>query len=436
VRQALRGLTTRGRSFLAAAAAAAVCALALGERDLLRVAVLLAALPLLAAAYVGQTRYRLACTRAVEPSRVPVGSAARVLLRLSNLSRLPTGTLLLEDRLPYALGSRPRLVLERLGGQRTSTVAYTVRAEVRGRYDVGPLVVRLTDPFGLCELSRSFSTVARLTVVPQVVGLPNVRLAGEFAGGGDSRARSVAVHGEDDIATREYRNGDDLRRVHWRSTARTGELMVRREEQPWESRATIVLDTRRQGHRGEGPTASFEWAVSAAASVALHLRHSGYKIRLVTGSGIDLDATERDGEGALLDTLADVQVSAADDMKQLVERVRRRGDGGLVIAVLGGLSLPEAELLGALRASGTTCIGLLINPSTWLHLPEPAQGESDRAHDSAALTLLRTGWRVIGVEHGTALATVWPQAARGSQGFAWRAAMAETVSPNSGGKSK
>ena len=168
------------------------------------------------------------------------------MLRLPNLSRLPTGTLLLEDRLPYALGSRPRLVLERLGAHQASSVAYTVRADVRGRYEVGPLVVRLTDPFGLCELTRSFPTVDQLTVVPQVVPLPTVRLAGEYAGSGDSRARSVAVHGEDDAATREYRHGDDLRRVHWRSTARIGELMVRREEQPWESRATIVLDTRGQ----------------------------------------------------------------------------------------------------------------------------------------------------------------------------------------------
>src|SRR5690606_33189547 len=125
-------------------------------------------------------------------------------------------------------------------------------------------------------------------------------LAGEYVGSGDSRARSVAVHGEDDVATREYRNGDDLRRVHWRSTARVGELMVRREEQPWESRATIVLDTRRHGHHGEGPTSSFEWAVSAAGSVALHLRRSGYRIRLVTGmsaatpggaASVDFDTT-------------------------------------------------------------------------------------------------------------------------------------------------
>jgi uncharacterized protein (DUF58 family) len=365
---------------------------------------------------------------------VPVGSPARVLLRLSNLSRLPTGTLLLEDRLPYALGSRPRLVLERLAGQRASTVAYTVRAEVRGRYDVGPLVVRLMDPFGLCELSRSFQTIGKLTVVPQVVSLPSIRLAGEYAGSGDSRARSVAVHGEDDVATREYRNGDDLRRVHWRSTARVGELMVRREEQPWESRATVVLDTRRQGHRGEGPTSSFEWAVSATASIALHLRRSGYKVRLVTGGGVDLDTTERDGEGAVLDCLAEVNVSAAHDVGSLIERVRRRSEGGLVIAVLGGLSPAEAESMAALRKSGTTCIALLINSSTWLNLPEPARAEAVTAHETAALALLRTGWRVIGVEHGANLNALWPQAARGSQGFALRAAMAETVAVSGGAR--
>ena len=432
MRQALRGLTTRGRSFLAAAAAAGFSAVVLGERDLLRVAVLLAALPLLAAAYVGQTRYRLSCTRTVEPVRVPVGSPARVLLRLSNLSRLPTGTLLLEDRLPYALGSRPRLVLERLSGRRTSTVAYTVRAEVRGRYDVGPLVVRLTDPFGLCELGRSFTTLGHLTVVPQVVALPSVRLAGEYSGTGDSRARSVAVHGEDDAATREYRHGDDLRRVHWRSTARTGELMVRREEQPWESRATIVLDTRRQGHRGEGPTSSFEWAVSAAASVALHLRRSGYKIRLVTGAGIDLDATERDSDGALLDCLAEVTVSAAQDIPTLVDRVRRRGDGGLVIAVLGALSLVEAQTLGGAAGVRHHLRRPVHRPD---HLAEP--GRRGARADRRA-TRPRPRWRCCEPVGGSsesstapACAALWPQAARGSQGFTWRAASADVATLSS-----
>jgi uncharacterized protein (DUF58 family) len=426
VREALRGMTGRGRSFLYGAAAAALCALILGEKDFLRVGVLLAALPLMAAAHVGRSRYRLACTRVLEPNRVQVGTTARVLLRLENLSTFTTGTLLLEDRLPYALGSRPRIVLERLARRHASTVAYTVRADVRGRFEVGPLVVRLTDPFGLCELTRSFPSVDHLVVIPQVVPLPSVRLAGEFAGAGDSRARSVAVHGEDDAATREYRHGDDLRRVHWRSTARTGELMVRREEQPWESRATVVLDTRARAHRGEGPTASFEWAVSAVASIAEHLHHNGYKVRMVTDTGTDIDASR--GETAILDHLAEVQLTTQGDLSIAVDRVRHRADGGLVIAVLGMLDGAEADILGGLRRSGTTCVAMLIDSTTWLNLPTAAREQADAAHGTAGLGLLRNGWRVLEVAHGTQLATLWPQAGRGVQGFAWRAAMAETVS--------
>ncbi|MFV2086969.1 DUF58 domain-containing protein [Micromonospora sp. LOL_021] len=427
MRAALRGLTTRGRSFLAAGAAAVVSALILGEKDLLRVAILLAILPLLAALYVGRSRYKLACTRSLEPHRVPVGSTARVVLRLQNLSRLPTGTLLLEDRLPYALGSRPRVVLERLGAQQASSVAYTVRAEVRGRYEVGPLVVRLTDPFGLCELTRAFPSVDRLTVIPQVTALPSVRLAGEYAGSGDSRARSVAVHGDDDSATREYRRGDDLRRVHWKSTARTGELMVRREEQPWETRATVVLDTRAYAHCGEGPTASFEWAVAAAASIAVHFRSNGYRLRLVTDTGIDADATEADGDGLLLDRLADVTASQRSDIATLVDQVRRRSDSSLVVALFGALTPTEAELLAGLRGNRSTCVGLLIDSSTWMNLSPDERAEADRAHGAAALSLLQSGWRVIGVNHGDQLPSLWPQLARGSQGFAWRAALAETI---------
>lgn len=427
MREGLRGLTTRGRSFLAAGVAAALSAMILGEKDLLRVAILLGVLPLLAAVYVGRSRYKLACSRSLQPHRVPVGATSRVVLRLQNMSRLPTGTLLLEDRLPYALGSRPRVVLERLGAQQASSVAYTVRADVRGRYDVGPLVVRMTDPFGLCELSRSFPSTDRLTVIPQVTPLPTVRLPGEFAGTGDSRARSVAVHGEDDAATREYRRGDDLRRVHWKSTARTGELMVRREEQPWESRATVVLDTRAHGHRGEGPTASFEWAVSAAASITVHLRQAGYKLRLVTGSGVDVDASEGSGDGLILDHLAEVRLGRQDDVAALVEQIRQRSDGGLVIALLGTLTVAETELLSAVRGNNATCVGFLLDSTTWLNLPPNARGEAEQAHGAAALGLMQNGWRVIGVDHGGKLPMLWPQAARGSQGFAWRAALAETV---------
>src|SRR5204862_2323818 len=111
VRQALSGLTTRGRSFLAAGTALIVCSLILGERDLMRVGVFIVALPLVAILVVMRTRYRIACTRVLDPARVTAGRAARVVLRLENLSRLPSGVVLVEGRLPYVRGGRRRFGL-------------------------------------------------------------------------------------------------------------------------------------------------------------------------------------------------------------------------------------------------------------------------------------------------------------------------------------
>jgi uncharacterized protein (DUF58 family) len=200
--------------------------------------------------------------------------------------------------------------------------------------------------------------------------------------------------------------------------------MVRREEQPWESQATLVLDIRKSAHRGEGPTASFEWAVSAVASIATHLHEAGYRLRLVTDE-VDIGTT--DGDGALLDHLAEVRLVARFGLTQLAERMRRRSEGGLLIAVMGLLAPAEADLLAGLRGPNATGIAFLIDSTTWLNLPPEARTEADQARAAAALRLIGSNWRVCGATHGDRLPALWPQAARGAQGFAWRAAMAETV---------
>jgi hypothetical protein len=148
---------------------------------------------------------------------------------------------------------------------------------------------------------------------------------------------------------------------------------------------------------------------------------------MVTGSGIDIDATEVGGEGLLLDTLADVKLTQNGDISILVEQVRRRSDGGLVIGLFGSLTVAEAELLAQLRGNGATCIGFAIDSSTWITMTAGDRQESDREHAAAALALVRSGWRSVPVTHGDALPALWPAAARGSTGFAYRAAMAETV---------
>ena len=100
----------------------------------------------------------------------------------------------------------------------------------------------------------------------------------------------------------------------------------------------------------------------------------------------------------------------------------------MIIGVFGhALGRPRRTCSARLRTSNATCVGFLIDSTTWLNLPTAAREEADLAHGTAALSLLRTGWRVVGVAHGDKLPALWPQAARGSQGFAWRATMAETV---------
>jgi uncharacterized protein (DUF58 family) len=407
----LSGLTTRGRCLLAAGIALALCALLLGQRDLLRAAVFLVALPLAAVWLVSRTRYRLACSRSLDPPRVEAGRPASVRLQLDNVSRLPSGVLLMEDALPYSLGGRPRFVLDKIEPRGVREVSYPISSDVRGRFAVGPLSVRLTDPFGLCELSRSFASIDELVVTPVISRLPAVRLGGDWAGGGESSARAVSTSGTDDAATREYRQGDDLRKVHWRSTARVGELMVRREEQPFQSRATLLLDGRAAAHRGDGPGSSFEWAVSAVASIGVALSRSGFALSMLRESG---EALSPPGlpltEGLLLDSLAAVGSTRGATVDGAADTLRRGGLGGVLIAVLGALDLEDAEQLARLRAGSTVCIGVLLDADSWAPVSPRARDAALRQHEQVATYLSGAGWRVLPVSHGTTLASVWPLA--------------------------
>jgi uncharacterized protein (DUF58 family) len=434
-RSALGGLTTRGRSFVAAGLAAAVCSYVLGQSDLLRVGLLLAVLPLVCVAVLYRTRYRVAGSRRLAPSRVPAMSEARVHLRVDNVSRIPSGMLMLQDRVPYVLGPRPRFVLDRVepGGHRE--VSYRVRSDLRGRYKLGPLQLRLTDPFGMCELTRSFSAYDTLTVVPRVEPLPPVRLAGESSGYGESRIRALALAGDDDVIPRGYRHGDDLRRVHWRSTAKYGELMVRREEQPHRARCTVLLDTRRDAYFGAGPDSAFEWAVAGAASVVTHMLERGFAVRLLTDNGTSVPGPEgtagfngdsSDMAGLLLDTLAVVDHSDGVELSAAYA-VLRSASEGLLVAFLGDLDDEEqAAGVARMRQRSGAAIAFVLDSDDWLARDpaadrfEPPDGRTSpdagpggfRGTRQAVRMLREAGWTVVEVKAGDFLPELWQQADR------------------------
>ena len=406
MRGALRALTGRGRFLLLTGLALGGCAAVLGQRDLLRTAVFLTALPLMATVLVSRTRYRLACSRLLDPPRVQAGVGATVRLRLENVSRLPSGVLLMEDALPYALGRRPRVVLDRVPAGVSREVSYPVRADVRGRYRIGPLSVRLTDPFGLSSVTRSFAAVDELVVTPAVMPLPRITLGGDWASGGDTSSRLLAASGSDDATTREYRHGDDLRKVHWRSTARVGELMVRQEEHRLQSRSTLLLDGRARSHRGDGPGSSFEWAVGATASIATSLVQQGFGLRLLSEVGRDLLPSAQVSEGVVLEVLAGVGTSRGGSISPASQELHRSGVDGALIAVLGLLSAEDTEELARLRQGSGRCIAVLIDAATWTsRATTPPDG-----YEASAGRLEAAGWRVLRISHGTTLASVWPLA--------------------------
>jgi uncharacterized protein (DUF58 family) len=414
---ALGGLTTRGRSFLAAGVAATACAYVLGQDELLRIGLLLAVLPLVCVAVLYRTRYRVAGSRRLSPSRVPSGSEARVHLRMDNVSRLPTGLLMLQDHVPFVLGPRPRFVLDRVeaGGRRE--VSYRIRSDLRGRYPLGPLQLRLSDPFGLCELTRSFSAYDTLTVIPRTETLPPVRLAGEASGYGEGRQRSLAVAGDDDIIPRSYRYGDDLRRVHWRSTARYGELMVRREEQPQRAGCTVLLDTRSIAYQGAGPDSAFEWAVSGAASALVHMLERGFAVRLLTDTGSSVPGEGSDGfagstqqsaksAGLMMDTLAVLDHSDVAGLSRSYD-VLRGGDEGLLVAFFGDLDEEQAALAARMRQRSGAAVAFVLDSGTWV-----TSGAVAGAVEHRLRQLREAGWTALAVPPGTSLADLWQRAAR------------------------
>jgi len=398
----LAGFTTRGRAFVAAGAAAAVLGLGLGQRTLLSIGGVLIILPVLSVLAASRTRYRITWTRAMTPARIQAGHTASVSIQLNNVSRLPTGLLLAEDTVPYSIGSRPRFILDRIEPGGSRRLSYPIQPDHRGKFAIGPLHVRVADAFGLAKVGSTAAPPVTLVVTPAVIALPHTALAGSWLGEGDARASTAAAAGEDDVVPRAYRDGDELRRVHWRSTARYGELMVRREEQRWRNRAVLFLDTRLAGHGGRGPASSFEYAVSAAASIGVHLAREEMDTEFVTDMGKAV--APGSFEDVLLDTLAVIRPSRNASLSSGLAQLPADASG-LFIVIAGSLTAGQARELATARHASGPAMALLLAVSTWT-TGRPGLAASGET-DEAARVLTAAGWRVATVTADMPLSVAW-----------------------------
>lgn len=429
LRRLRAGFTTRGRCLVAAGVTALACGLLFGSVDLARAGCLVLAAPVTASLVVSRSQLTIASRRSVTPARSTLGTDVSVALTVSNRSVLPTGSLMLEDRLPIQLTGRARFSLDGLAGRESRSVAYRLPALGRGRYHTGPLRMRLTDPFGLIDTSRSFTATSSFVVTPVVDPLPQAQPPYSVDVGENAGSHSIGTHGADDASTREYRYGDDLRKIHWRSTARVGALMVRHEERPWQGHATLVLDLRLSAHRSAPARAagtgdarvdlrtlhSLEWAVSAVASVASLLGHQGRELSLVE-IGPNPQRVRYTGPTELVEHLADVRATSATDLADVVPILRESARDSTVIAVIGQLDQGAARALATVqpRGSSTTPFVVLIDAPTWsdgsgAESAAARRGPTELFDPTAAELLRNAGWWVARSTSADSVPAVWRQ---------------------------
>lgn len=267
--------------------------------------------------------------------------------------------LLLGNRLFSGGFSNDPLDLKR--GQQ-ARVAIEITPLRRGVIRFDDLRVRLPDPFGLFQRCRKVkAAAATLTVLPRRYPLPPIELPGgaAFKISGEANTNSIGNSGEF-VGLRDYRPGDPLRQIHWKSWARTGRPIVKELEDTFYPRYGLVVDTLscdRTDHQFEeviSVAASFAASIDTSESL-LDLMFINNEAHLVT-AGRGLERAEK-----LLEVLAGVSPERTENFKALAQLVmRHRDDLTSCLVILNGWDDSRAEFLNTLTRGGILCAPIII----------------------------------------------------------------------------
>lgn len=282
--------------------------------------------------------------------RVQEGDRLDVEVRLTAQRRV--STFILEERLPARLGTTVKVPITSLSAGNTVSHHYALRCSRRGVYDVGPLVAVAGDPLGLAERETMVAEPFELLVHPRVELVSDRPLTRQFE---DPPIRPPVSKpwpsGLEFYGMREYQPGDDLRRIVWRASARTGKIMVREAEQGITDKITVMLDTDRGAHSrdGEGLSESFEAGIRVAASLGVRHLREGYEVTVEANGGpLTFPLRGPASQLILLDGLARIDLGR-DSLSQMIMRVvsqpRRNAHNVLITPRLGPTEAAQLKLL-------------------------------------------------------------------------------------------
>ncbi len=276
---------------------------------------------LVAASYALTRKLKLNADRTGLHPRAQQGDRLEVQVTLTAERSVSTFTL--HERVPDRLGATVKVPIPRLPRGNAVTHRYSLRCQQRGVYTVGPLVAVTNDPLGFTERETVLAPEFELLVHPRIEHVTDRPLTRRYE---DPPVRPPVSRpwpsGLEFYGMREYRPGDELRRIVWRASAKAGKLMVREAEEGITDAITIILDTDRGSHSWEGDhSESFETGVRAAASLAVKHLRDGYEVKVECNAG-SLTRTLR-GAGTqleLLDAFARVELTR----EPLSDAIRRK----------------------------------------------------------------------------------------------------------------
>jgi len=299
--------------------------------------------------------------------RAQVGQQAEEVIEARNRGILPRLWVEIEDPSDLPGHRSKRVVIVPPRRSRSWLIRTPLRR--RGLYDWGPVRVTSTDPFGLFRRVRRFGGQQQLLVYPPVVDLPRFEAPpANLPGEGRFRRRTHYIT-PNASGIREYAPGDAFNRIHWQSTARTGELMVKTFELDPASDIWVILDMERRVSAGSGDDSTEEYGVRVGASVARHYLVQNRPVGLLS-FGKDLRVIEPErGQQQLtriLETLA--TVSAVGDAplgNLLLEEQRRFGRHTTVVVITSATDDHWLTAIQSFTQRGVRAAVVLLDPTTF-----------------------------------------------------------------------
>jgi uncharacterized protein (DUF58 family) len=299
--------------------------------------------------------------------RLQVGQETETRLRLRSKSMLTKLWLEVEDQTTMP-GLQPKTVIT-LPSKGTRNWRITTRCRRRGVYTAGPVRITTGDPFGLFRMTRSYGDRQNMLVLPQPEELPYFWAPGaQLPGEGVVHKRTHYVT-PNASGIREYHPGDSYNRIHWKSTARLGRLMVKTFEMDPTSNIWIIPDLYGLAQAGQDDESTEEYAVRIAASIAYKFTETNRMI------GLMMDGTEkvimdpvRGGQqyGRILEALAVAEASGFVPLAELLqEEGRRLGRHTTAVIITPSIDPEWVNALGLLLQQGCRAAVVLLDAESF-----------------------------------------------------------------------